>query len=192
MSAIAFKCYDIAKYLIEKGADVNIKNGEGGSAFTTAIDKKRYITLSRGDPTGINSVIKALVKKIEPPFTIVKAKKDHKTDCPICLGTFKKGDNMALIHKKSRPNQTPHIFHQECIGEWLENNDNCPLCRGKDLKFGKKRKSLKTKSKVLLTKALKNKAKKHKVKLTIKRGNKRVYKSEKMLKEQISNAIKRS
>jgi hypothetical protein len=43
------------------------------------------------------------------------------------------------------------------------------------------------KKKKVLTKSLKNQAKKYKVRLTLKRGNKRVYKSEKMLKNQIKN-----
>ena len=45
--------------------------------------------------------------------------------------------------------------------------------------FGKKRK--------VLTQTLKNQAKKHNVRLTIKRNGKRVYKTEKMLKQQIKN-----
>jgi hypothetical protein len=44
--------------------------------------------------------------------------------------------------------------------------------------------------KVLLTKALKNKAKKLKIRLTVNRNGKRVYKSEKVLRNQISNTIK--
>jgi hypothetical protein len=44
--------------------------------------------------------------------------------------------------------------------------------------------------KVLLTKALKNQAKKLKIRLTVNRNGKRVYKSEKALRNQISNAIK--
>jgi hypothetical protein len=51
------------------------------------------------------------------------------------------------------------------------------------LSFGKKK---------TITKALKIQAKKYKVRLTLKRGNKRVYKTEKVLKKQIKNAVKRS
>jgi hypothetical protein len=50
--------------------------------------------------------------------------------------------------------------------------------------FGNKRK------KKVLSKKLKTQAKKYKVKLTVKRGNKRVYKSEKVLMKQINNAMK--
>ena len=55
------------------------------------------------------------------------------------------------------------------------------------ISFGKKRKKVVKKT---LTKALKNQAKIYKIRLTLKRGNKRVYKSENVLKKQIKNKMK--
>jgi hypothetical protein len=75
------------------------------------------------------------------------------------------------------------IFKQKNIPEDLQKE------MSKYFGFGNKRKKVVKKKKVL-TKALKNQARKYKVKITLKHGNKRVYKSEKMLKKQI--AIKRS
>jgi hypothetical protein len=166
----------IVKELLKYGADPFLKRSYNGED-ETPLDVAK------------SPLIKQALRNAMSRLTIIKAKKNHKIACPICMETFKKGDNMALLHKKSRPNQNPHIIHKECIDEWLTNHDTCPLCRGKDLKFGKKRK---IKKKVLLTKALKNQAKRYKVKLSLKSGNKRVYKTEKILKKQISNAIKRS
>ena len=57
---------------------------------------------------------------------------------------------------------------------------------GAYLAFGKKRKIVKNKS------LIKTQAKKYKVRLTLNRGNKRVYKSEKLLKKQINNAKKKN
>jgi hypothetical protein len=85
---------------------------------------------------------------------------------------------------------TESIFKQKNVPIELKSEIN------KYLGFGKKRKIVKQaklvlglKKKTMLTKALKNQAKKYKVRLTLKRGNKRVYKSEKMLKKQIKNAM---
>ena len=73
----------------------------------------------------------------------------------------------------------------------FDQHTKLPLELKKDMKkyfgFGKKRT---IKHKKELSKALKNQAKKYKVKLTVKRNGKRVYKTEKVLKKQISNAKK--
>jgi hypothetical protein len=45
--------------------------------------------------------------------------------CPICLGGYKKGDML------SASKHCPHMFHKECILEWLEKHAECPLCRVK-------------------------------------------------------------
>ena len=56
------------------------------------------------------------------------------------------------------------------------------------MKFGKKKKKVVKKKKVSV--ALKKMCKKYKVRLTVKRGKKRVYKSEKVLKKQCKNKMK--
>ena len=55
--------------------------------------------------------------------------------------------------------------------------------------FGKRKKKVVKKKKV--SAALKRLCKKHKVRLTVKRGKERVYKSEKVLKKQCKNAMKK-
>ena len=45
--------------------------------------------------------------------------------CPICLGSYEKG-NMLFVSK-----QCAHIFHVDCILEWLTKNEDCPICREK-------------------------------------------------------------
>lgn len=45
--------------------------------------------------------------------------------CPICLGGYKKGDML------SASKHCPHMFHKECILQWLEKHAECPLCRVK-------------------------------------------------------------
>jgi len=47
----------------------------------------------------------------------------HDTTCSICLQDFEIGG--AVVSSKS----CCHIFHENCLSEWLENNTGCPYCR---------------------------------------------------------------
>ncbi|KAK0587295.1 hypothetical protein LWI29_020675 [Acer saccharum] len=48
--------------------------------------------------------------------------------CMICLEEFSAG---------SEATRTPcrHVYHHQCIAEWLEKSDSCPLCRCNLLDF---------------------------------------------------------
>jgi len=45
--------------------------------------------------------------------------------CPICLGDYEKG-TMLFTSRNCK-----HIFHGDCILEWLTKHDECPICREK-------------------------------------------------------------
>jgi hypothetical protein len=45
--------------------------------------------------------------------------------CVICLEDYEEGDNVCWSHNR----QCNHVFHQECIVEWLVRHDGCPVCR---------------------------------------------------------------
>ena len=47
--------------------------------------------------------------------------------CAICLGPFRVGDQVAW----SKRMECRHVFHKECLMEWLENpeHNECPSCR---------------------------------------------------------------
>ena len=47
--------------------------------------------------------------------------------CAICLDSFDSQPNCA--EEEKRQLDCSHIFHRECIGEWLKRKHNCPLCR---------------------------------------------------------------
>ena len=44
--------------------------------------------------------------------------------CPICCCDYQQDEHLAQM-----PCNPKHIFHSKCIGEWLNNNDLCPLCK---------------------------------------------------------------
>ena len=43
-------------------------------------------------------------------------------DCPICIESFKENDELYQL-------KCGHIFHTECITEWININNICPTCR---------------------------------------------------------------
>ena len=45
--------------------------------------------------------------------------------CPICFEEFQLGDVVSLSPNR----ECLHVFHHECIKEWLLRNINCPICR---------------------------------------------------------------
>ena len=51
---------------------------------------------------------------------------DAKDECCICLEEYNPGETICLPITQ----ECNHIFHHECIQEWiLMNHDRCPLCR---------------------------------------------------------------
>jgi len=51
-------------------------------------------------------------------------KLDHLESCPICCEDFKGGDQVTSLPK------CQHIYHPNCINNWLVKSPLCPMCRG--------------------------------------------------------------
>jgi len=50
-------------------------------------------------------------------------KPDSTEECSICLESYQEKDKIVQL-------TCTHIFHKDCIREWLQNKqNNCPLCR---------------------------------------------------------------
>jgi len=49
----------------------------------------------------------------------------EKPECSICLETYKAGEIIFWAKNKN----CKHLFHRECIAEWLLKHEECPLCR---------------------------------------------------------------
>jgi len=69
----------------------------------------------------------------------------HKLECSICLDEYTPNDtiswakdggdppsaSVALTNNSGVASGCDHIFHQGCLVSWLEQHDDCPLCRRK-------------------------------------------------------------
>lgn len=52
--------------------------------------------------------------------------------CAICLTEYQDGDEICWSHN----NRCYHVFHRDCILEWLLRQDECPCCRLNFLSLG--------------------------------------------------------
>lgn len=52
-------------------------------------------------------------------------KPSKRNECCICLECYNPGEAICVPITK----ECSHVFHQECILEWVKKNDKCPLCR---------------------------------------------------------------
>ena len=55
---------------------------------------------------------------------ISKYTKCDQKQCTICLELFKEGENIRRL-------ECLHIYHINCIKNWLKNKDQCPVCKFK-------------------------------------------------------------
>lgn len=48
-----------------------------------------------------------------------------KNECSICLSDFQADETISWAKSKD----CSHVYHEDCIIQWLEKHDECPLCR---------------------------------------------------------------
>lgn len=70
----------------------------------------------------------AVIEQNTLPHTYRKVKRcmegedDHPEKCTICLSEFEEGEDVRRL-------PCMHLFHIECVDQWLATNKKCPICR---------------------------------------------------------------
>lgn len=89
-------------------ANVSINEQSSGMIYNHDAIKSNQITTTIED-------LHQLTTKL-PPFP------ETDKPCPICIDMFQSNDPRAIL-------SCNHAFHFDCIGTWLQTNNNCPICR---------------------------------------------------------------
>ena len=72
-------------------------------------------------PINNSKIIEKIKKNIVPVGNI-----DKNNHCSICLEDFNSEKEIVFLDCK-------HIYHMECIIEWINKDPSCPLCRSSEL-----------------------------------------------------------
>ena len=73
------------------------------------------------------STVEVIERRREPVSGVKYQKETHSKDigseCPVCLSVFADGEEVRQLSR------CKHSFHATCIDLWLNNHNNCPICR---------------------------------------------------------------
>lgn len=66
------------------------------------------------------------------PYLVLKGKiynsQTIDTSCPICLENFEEWDSVLFMSCR-------HVFHKNCIVNWMKDHSTCPMCVRKIIKI---------------------------------------------------------
>eukprot|EP00980_Cylindrotheca_fusiformis_P028229 scaffold22588_cov114-Cylindrotheca_fusiformis.AAC.1 len=111
LSSLRFTVKDAAE---EKGEQEDFEDRQSPVESTTTNKQKRKTR--RQSSASISSILMAATWRKPAP----------EDECCICLERYQPGDAICA----SKATECHHIFHQDCVLEWMmRNHDCCPLCR---------------------------------------------------------------
>ena len=122
------KCREQKQRIVQLRKQINEINNDKEKAKLEKIDK--MYPFDTGEPHKSNNIKKipeelkikdrnSLIDKIETiKFDIDKA---NFFQCGICMDSFYDEENVKSL-------LCGHIFHNECLKQWIQTNNNCPFC----------------------------------------------------------------
>ncbi|OMO97168.1 Zinc finger, RING-type [Corchorus olitorius] len=76
---------------------------------------------------GSAAAVEVVDRRRDPVSGVKYQKETHSKDigieCPVCLSVFDDGEEVKQL------SECKHSFHATCIDLWLNNHNNCPICR---------------------------------------------------------------
>ena len=96
----------------------------------TPLDTKEYIDegydkLEQSLVDSMRNSIRSVTETLSGSIGQVMGSRSTDPECTICLEKFSIGDSISW----PKYGDCDHIYHTECITEWLALHDDCPLCR---------------------------------------------------------------
>ncbi|KAI8910313.1 hypothetical protein EDD86DRAFT_237826, partial [Gorgonomyces haynaldii] len=79
----------------------------------------RMETNQQGQPPASASIIDSL-----PVIQLTERRRSKHRSCAICLEDFKMEDEKPIVRLPCH-----HLYHKDCISQWLKNSATCPHCR---------------------------------------------------------------
>jgi hypothetical protein len=101
---------DRINYLYTNYLDIKASNGLIG---------RKHIKIDKGKANIFDQIVKKHIDK-NYGFSFTQ------NYCSICLEKFLEKDNITYL-------PCLHLFHENCIFEWLKRKKNCPICKYKIL-----------------------------------------------------------
>jgi hypothetical protein len=100
------------KFLNDIFSKLNINIHINSISYNDHIEEAVNIKYTKKDVTNITSKFESKTYKGD----------DNKEQCTVCLENIKKGEKITKLDCK-------HMFHTDCINEWISRDNTCPCCR---------------------------------------------------------------
>ena len=116
-----------------KSSDANNNQDGNGNGNDNQNDKTET---EKDVCSPLKSLFEGLKNSIAPPEPEEQQENEQESDsdsdklCPICLAEFEDDQDVC----KSKNDKCQHMFHLDCMIEWLMKHNECPLCRNDYLK----------------------------------------------------------
>ncbi len=104
-------------------ADEGMENDGPNDEETGTTSSNDETAVERKNKNKAGSIVSTFCEKIAPISRSNSV--DPSRKCAICLDEYEIGDEICYSRNKT----CPHVFHSDCMKNWLIKSNDCPLCR---------------------------------------------------------------